>query len=135
MSYLQVAIGIIVRSGHILVTRRPEGGTFAGRWEFPGGKLLPDESATECLHRELAEELGVEVTIVGRLAPLSHDYGHLQVTLHPFVATLDRGQPAARASKELRWVSVQECVELDFPEANASLLRQLQPVLRSLGLV
>jgi mutator protein MutT len=95
MTYVQVAIGVIVESGRMLVCQRPAGGSFAGLWEFPGGKLLPDVSATACLHRELEEELGITVSIAAPLAPISHDYDDLKVTLHPFIATLLTMLPAA----------------------------------------
>ena len=102
--------------------------------EFPGGKLEPKEGAQECLHRELHEELGVSVAIMARLEPLAHDYGELQVTLHPFVVMITSGEPAARRSAELRWVSSKEIRELDFPAASVPLLAQLEFILRSIPL-
>jgi 8-oxo-dGTP diphosphatase len=135
MTYVQVAVGIIARDGQVLVTRRVAGDRFEGLWEFPGGKLLPEESASECLHRELEEELGVGVNILARLAPIPHDYGDLKVTLHPFVAAISSGEPMARASHEMRWVPADEVRDLPFPEANRTLLDSIESVLRSLSLL
>ena len=60
---IQVAAGVLWHEGRVLLgeRRRPP-----GKWEFPGGKVEPGESAPECLVRELREELGIEVH-VGRL--------------------------------------------------------------------
>jgi mutator protein MutT len=135
MTYVQVAIGIITRGGELLLTRRAQGDRFEGLWEFPGGKLLANESASECLHRELEEELGVEVEIVARLAPISHDYGDLKVTLHPFVAIIESGEAEAKAACELRWVPAEEVRDLPFPAANRDLVSSIESVLRSLGLL
>ncbi len=60
---IQVAAGVLWHEGRVLLGERRHP---AGRWEFPGGKVEPGESAPECLVRELREELAIEVH-VGRL--------------------------------------------------------------------
>jgi 8-oxo-dGTP diphosphatase len=52
----------------LLAARRIEPPNMAGGWELPGGKVEPGESPIEALHRELAEELGVEVEVGPELA-------------------------------------------------------------------
>ena len=47
----------------LLAARRTEPAVLAGGWEFPGGKVEPGEDPVEALHREIAEELGVEVRL------------------------------------------------------------------------
>ncbi|PKM00485.1 MAG: NTP pyrophosphohydrolase, partial [Gammaproteobacteria bacterium HGW-Gammaproteobacteria-7] len=47
--------------GAILLTRRGDGRSFAGAWEFPGGKVETGESPGEALARELHEELGIRI--------------------------------------------------------------------------
>ncbi len=54
--------------GLLLAARRTEPPELAGGWEFPGGKVDPGEARVEALHRELREELGVEVEL-GALVP------------------------------------------------------------------
>ena len=61
-SLLVAACALIDADGRVLLTRRPEGKTMAGLWEFPGGKLHPGETPEAGLVRELKEELGIDVT-------------------------------------------------------------------------
>ena len=51
------------RPTRLLAARRTEPPALAGCWELPGGKVDPGESDVEALHRELREELGVEVEL------------------------------------------------------------------------
>jgi 8-oxo-dGTP diphosphatase len=56
-----VAAALVDRDGRLLVQERPEGGSMAGLWEFPGGKLEAGETPEAALIRELDEELGIDV--------------------------------------------------------------------------
>ena len=67
---LVVACALVDADGRVLVTQRPAGRSMAGLWEFPGGKVEPHETPEAALVRELAEELGIDVTHEC-LAPLS----------------------------------------------------------------
>ena len=59
---IEVAAGLVFCGGKLLITQRPVGRHLAGLWEFPGGKIISGETAQETQSRELAEELGIEVT-------------------------------------------------------------------------
>jgi 8-oxo-dGTP diphosphatase len=52
----------------VWATRRSTPADLAGRWEFPGGKVEPDESPHDALRRELREELAVEIEIGDEVA-------------------------------------------------------------------
>ena len=54
-----VAGALFDPAGRVLIAERTAGRHMAGRWEFPGGKVVPGESEAEALGRELREELGI----------------------------------------------------------------------------
>jgi mutator protein MutT len=128
---VEVGIGIIEDGGRVLICRRHDDGAdaFAGYWEFPGGKCEPGESPSECVRREVLEELGVEVTPVMELSVIEHRYPTVHVRLHPFVCRLERGEPRAMSAAEWRWVRSSELAAYRFPEANGGLLAELGRVL------
>jgi 8-oxo-dGTP diphosphatase len=60
-----VVVGAALFSdGKVLAARRTAPPALAGRWEFPGGKVEPDESEPEALIRELREELSLDVRVI-----------------------------------------------------------------------
>jgi mutator protein MutT len=124
--YVHVAIGIVVGAdGRVLVSRRKAGGSFAGYWEFPGGKCEAGEAPENCVRRELREELDILVTPTTPLPPIKHLYPKTRVVLFPFICRHDSGNPVALSAVEFRWVSPPELTALQFPEANADLIADL----------
>src|SRR5699024_2792078 len=52
----------------LLAARRSAPKSLAGRWEFAGGKVEPDETPEQAVHRELWEELGIRVRLGAEIA-------------------------------------------------------------------
>ena len=119
-----VAAAVIERDGRYLITRRQPGVHLAGHWEFPGGKCEPDETLDACLRRELREELNVDVTVGDVLLTTTHDYPERRVELH-FVRCGLEGEPAPQLGQEMRWTPREELNALEFPAADAELIRVL----------
>lgn len=62
MSTVVVAIILYIpTSQKYLIVRRNSEQSGAGYWEFPGGKVEPDETPEVALQREIAEELQVDI--------------------------------------------------------------------------
>lgn len=83
MYSLDVCAAVVFRGGKLLLATRPEGRSFGGLWEFPGGKRRDGEGLGECIRRELREELALEVDSprpVGTLHGKRED--GTQITLH-----------------------------------------------------
>jgi mutator protein MutT len=123
MSLLHVSAGVIVREGRVLVCQRPPHGHHPGKWEFPGGKLEPGETAAEALRRELAEELDIEALIGPELWRSRHRYpgrGPFQLTF--FLVPSFRGEIACRAFSRIGWVSVGQLHEFDFLEGDLAFV-------------
>lgn len=132
---IEVAIGVIVRSGRILVTRRKEGVHLAGLWEFPGGKRDRSETLEACLRREIEEELGAQIEIERPLWEKRHSYPDRTVILHAFLCRPLSEAFKPLASQELRWVAPEALLSLPFPEANRPLLEALAEELASDGFI
>ena len=127
MATIVVTAAVIQRDGLVLVTCRQEGVHLEGYWEFPGGKCEPQESHADCLVREIREELGVEAAVGGELLATTHAYGDRRVELH-FLRCELRGEPRPLLGQEIRWVARADLASLEFPPADAELIRILGAV-------
>jgi 8-oxo-dGTP diphosphatase len=127
---IRVAAAVVWRDGRVLMTRRPPGGPLGLKWEFPGGKLEPGETAEQALVRELREELGVDSVPRGTLAVETHEYVHgLVVELHFLgceLGSLDfTPSPAVH---EVRWSRPSEVDPAEMLEADRGFLAALVTV-------
>ena len=97
-----------------------------GKWEFPGGKVEPGESLSECLRRELQEELGIIAQIGSALATSQHQYaGRDAVEITFFEVREFEGTPTNLVFGEMRWVEIENLLGLDFLEADREFVEQL----------
>jgi 8-oxo-dGTP diphosphatase len=119
-----VAAAVVERDSRYLVTRRLRGTHLEGYWEFPGGKCEPAETHTQCLVREIREELGCDLRIGEKLLSVAHDYPERTVELHFFRCDL-AAEPQPLLGQEIRWVARGDLGTLEFPPADAELIRLL----------
>jgi 8-oxo-dGTP diphosphatase len=124
---VKVAAGVLTSSdGRILIARRPEGGHLAGQWEFPGGKINPDESGLDGLVRELTEELGITVMQAEPLLDYYCEYPDRRVHLNVWRVTRYDGDPGGCEGQALRWVEPTEILnQEDFLSADRPIVEAL----------
>lgn len=124
---IAVACGVLVDArGQVLVAQRPSGKIAAGRWEFPGGKIEPDESAHAALVRELHEELGIEVTQARPLIRIVHDYSDRTVVLDTWLIGAWRGEPQSREGQAFQWLRPERLWDVDLLEADGPIVNALK---------
>lgn len=123
--HYHVTAGLIWKDGRLLISRRATGKHLAGFWEFPGGKQEPGEDLTECLARELTEELGIEVRVDAPLLTVDHEYAEARISLHVFKCTWLRGEPMALQCREIRWVVWEDLSDLVLPPPDREAVERL----------
>ncbi|MFC6237406.1 NUDIX domain-containing protein [Longivirga aurantiaca] len=126
-----VVAAAIESRGRLLAARRSRPESLAGGWELPGGKVEPGEDPARALVRELLEELGVDIEVVGAVhGPDGGDWPlDDRSVLRVLRARIDRGDPEAGvAHDEVRWLAPRELgsvpwLEPDVAPAAAAALR------------
>jgi len=122
---LQVVGAAIVRDGLVLCALRPPGGPIGGLWEFPGGKVEPEETQRAAIVRECQEELGVIVQPIEPLASSTMIYPRGPITLTTLRCELVAGEPAPTEHAELRWVPISQIASLDWAPLDLGAVRAL----------
>lgn len=127
MRVIDVVAGIIFdeQRQRVLLAFRQASQHQGNRWEFPGGKMEDAENQADALARELLEEVAITVQQQQHRRTLEHQYADKHVRLHFRDVTRFTGTPCGLEGQELRWVSIAELPELEFPEANQAIVDEL----------
>lgn len=126
-----VAAALVDQTGRVLVQQRPPGKAMAGLWEFPGGKVEPDEAPEAALARELHEELGIAVTPAA-LTPLtfaSEPLAERHLLLLLYLCRDWSGTPQALDAAQIAWHVASDLRALAMPPADAPFVSALEATL------
>ena len=108
-----------------MIARRPEEGLLGGLWEFPGGKVEAGETPSEAARREVREELGIDIEIMGEADATRHAYSHFRITLYLFHARWVDGELPSSETGSPLWVLPEDLALYAFPAANQAVIQRL----------
>ena len=138
MKTIEVVVGVICSKGPdnqdwVLLTKRPKGKHLEGLWEFPGGKVEPEEALDIALMRELKEEINFkedEVELIEPLTYIEHHYEEISVALQCFYIRSKRevfeGSMIMSENQIGRWVKKEALANEPMPPANTKIVEALK---------
>ena len=107
MKVVEVVAAVIKKDDKIFITRRGYG-EFIDMWEFPGGKIEQGETREQALHREIREDLELEINELEFLTTVDYDYSNFHLTMHCFMCTISGGSLHLNAHNDAKWVTYDE---------------------------
>lgn len=118
--------------GRILAARRSRPEHLVGRWEFPGGKVDPGETPEAGLHRELCEELGIDVELGAEI--VGPDDGAWIITdrhvMRLWLARVTRGVAAPLVEHdELRWLEPEQLFDVPWLDGDVRIVQHLSGII------
>ncbi len=107
---IQATLCLIFQDNKILLLNKSKGLLGEGKWNAPGGKVLPNEDPKTCVVREVFEETRLKVKNTEEVG-LLYFYNHSQRlspvwTVHVFLAREFEGVPMDGREGRLRWFGV-----------------------------
>jgi len=126
-----VSAAILVERGRVLLTQRKRGTHLEGAWEFPGGKVEPNEDPKDALKRELQEETGIDVSVGDIVEVTFHRYPQKSVLLLFYEVKRSPGsaEPSAIDVADVKWAYPEDLRDELFPPADVTILAKVRDML------
>lgn len=124
MKTIRVAAAIIIENGKVFATQRGYG-EFKDGWEFPGGKIEPDETPEAAIVREIREELDTEVEVVELLDTVEYDYPKFHLSLDCFICKIRSGDLVLKEHEAAKWLTRETLGSVEWLPADLGLVEKI----------
>ena len=128
MRSIEVVAAIIIEDGKLFTTQRGYG-KFKDGWEFPGGKIEPNETKEAALERELWEELAIKTKTGELVKTIEYDYPEFHLTMHCFLTKIVEGTPKLLEHENAKWVTKDEIDSVDWLPADLEIVEDVKKYL------
>lgn len=119
---IKVVAALIEKDGKYLIARRAYGDeNVIGKWEFPGGKVEPNEDEMFAIEREIREEFELEVKAVKFLVNNVYEYPNRAIDLRLYECKYVSGEFKLHDHLEYKYVSKDELTSYELCPADVPL--------------
>ena len=125
MKVIRVVAAIIIDQGKVFATQRGYG-EFKDGWEFPGGKIEPNETPQEALVREIKEELDTVVEVGKLLDTVEYDYPNFHLSMDCFICTIQSGDLVLKEHEAAKWLTKETMNSVDWLPADLGLVEKIK---------
>lgn len=113
-------------SGKILITQRNLKKSQGGLWEFPGGKIEPNETKEQAIIREIKEELTIDINVKNYIDEKIFTYPEKDINLIAIECSIINGNIELLEHEDYRWVSSSELENFEFAPADMFIVEKLK---------
>ena len=96
-----------------------------GKWEFPGGKLEPNENPSEALIREIKEELNIDIYNLELFDHSTTILPEWEVELSCYLVQSDQEPTESTDHDQLIWLKREDLETLDWSDADMPAVKKL----------
>ena len=110
---------LLVRSGELLLEKRPPSGIWGGLWSLPE----IDDAGRARAH--CRARYGCSIAAPQPLAPLAHGFTHFKLQIQPLLCRVEKLAPAAHAPGQI-WLSLEDAHGAAIPVPVRKLIERLR---------
>ena len=128
MKKLSVVAAVIIHDGKYLCALKGEHkyAYLSNKYEFPGGKVEPNETADQALIREIHEELNLAIDVKSYLLTVEHSYPDFQIELATYLCeTTSIDELVIHEHHGIKWSHIEELEQLDWAAADLPIVQYL----------
>lgn len=128
MKKLSVVAAVITHEGKYLCALKGEHKFpyLSHKYEFPGGKVEPNETAEQALIREIREELNLAIDVKSYLLTVEHSYSDFQIELATYLCeTTSIDELVIHEHQDIKWCQIDELEQLDWAAADLPIVQYL----------
>ena len=120
-----VVVAIIKKDNLYLIAQRNKNKYMGLTWEFPGGKVEPNENFHEALSREIQEELNIQINVHEKIAEEKYKDDQIDIILHYYLCSEKSGTIRLNEHENIAWVEKEDFDKYDFVEGDGNVLSLL----------
>ena len=120
---------IINECDEVLCALRSPKMSLPNYWEFPGGKIEPNETPEAAIVREIKEELDTEVQVIELLDTVEYDYPKFHLSMDCFVCQVRSGDLVLKEHKAAVWLTKDALYSVDWLPADRVLIEKIEKVI------
>ena len=127
MKSVEVVVGVIKYGSKILCVRRGYSDLpyISFKWEFPGGKIEPNESPSDALMREIREELCLKIVVGKKIMTIHHKYPDYLIMMHAFFCFSETSLITIIEHTDYEWCIPSGLDKFDWLEADLPLIEKI----------
>jgi|TARA_B100001971_G_C17999030_1_gene436277 8-oxo-dGTP diphosphatase len=127
MKHIQVVAAIIMHDKKILCVQRGQHKYqyISKKYEFPGGKVQPNETGEDAIKREIKEELLIDIKMISYFMTTEHQYPDFRITMKCFKCICTTNKIVLTEHINYQWLLAEKLGVLDWAAADIPIVQKL----------
>lgn len=126
MSKIVTVVAALIKQDSKYLIGLRSTGKFLNLWEFPGGKVEPNEDHISALKREIKEEFNVEIEVLGLQKKIEHQYVDFYLEMYCYDCSLITNNFVLNDHSQIMWFDPKNPIELNWLPADIAVVEYLR---------
>lgn len=120
-------VAAIIRNNQneIFIAQRNQNKSQGGLWEFPGGKIEPNETEKQAIIREIKEELDMDIIVIDKYTEIIYEYPNKTINLIALNCQMKNNHYTLLEHQDCAWTIQSNLNNYDFAPADKIIVSKL----------